>query len=49
MQSKVQGQAIQKDDGLYFYDFNSEVQDQEQEILQGLRQSPKRISGQIFL
>ncbi|MEH6344616.1 MAG: L-histidine N(alpha)-methyltransferase [Bermanella sp.] len=48
MQSKVQGQAIQEDDGLYFYDFNSEVQDQEQEILQGLRQIPKRISAKYF-
>ena len=48
MQSKVQGQAIQKDDGLYFYDFNSEVQDQEQEILQGLRQTPKTISAKYF-
>jgi len=48
VQSKVQGQAIQKDDGLYFYDFNSEVQDQEQEILQGLRQTPKTISAKYF-
>jgi len=48
VQSKVQGQAIQEDDGLYFYDFNSEVQDQEQEILQGLRQTLKIISAKYF-
>ena len=48
MQSKVQERAIESTDGLYFYDFNSEIQDQKKEILLGLKQSQKRISAKYF-
>lgn len=34
--------------GVFFYDYNLEVHDQQVEILQGLRQKPKRISAKYF-
>ncbi len=48
MQSKVQERAIESIDGLYFYDFNSEIQDQKEEILLGLKQPQKKISAKYF-
>lgn len=35
-------------EGVYFYDYNLHENDQQQEILQGLTQSPKRISAKYF-
>lgn len=42
--------GIQRDaqDGVYFYDYNLQESDQQQEILQGLAQRPKRISAKYF-
>lgn len=34
--------------GMFFYDYNLQAQDQRQEILAGLSQSPKRISAKYF-
>ncbi|GAA6136170.1 L-histidine N(alpha)-methyltransferase [Oceaniserpentilla sp. 4NH20-0058] len=34
--------------GVFFYDFNRQQSDQKQEILQGLTQTPKRISAKYF-
>ncbi len=48
MQGRVQYQSDQQDDGLYFYDFNVQAHDQKQEILAGLKQSPKTISAKYF-
>ena len=48
MQGRVQYQSNQQDDGLYFYDFNVQAHDQKQEILAGLKQSPKTISAKYF-
>ncbi len=48
MQGRVQHQAHQESDGLYFYDFNVPHQDQKQEVISGLRQSPKTISAKYF-
>ena len=48
MQSKAQRRAIESGDGLYFYDFNSEIQDQKKEILTGLKQENKKISAKYF-
>lgn len=36
------------EEGVFFYDFNLEQSDQQQEILQGLKQTPKRISAKYF-
>lgn len=35
-------------DGVYFYDYNLHENDQQQEILHGLNQQPKRISAKYF-
>ena len=35
-------------EGVYFYDYNLHENDQQKEILQGLKQSPKRISAKYF-
>jgi len=48
VQGRVQHQNIQQDEGLYFYDFNVQVQDQQKEILSGLKTSPKTISAKYF-
>ena len=48
MQGRVQYQNNPQDDGLYFYDFNVQAHDQKQEILAGLKQSPKTISAKYF-
>ncbi|MEY8262942.1 MAG: L-histidine N(alpha)-methyltransferase [Bermanella sp.] len=48
MQGRVQYQNEQADEGLYFYDFNVQSHDQKQEILTGLKQSPKTISAKYF-
>jgi len=48
VQGRVQYQSDQQDDGLYFYDFNVQAHDQKQEILAGLKLSPKTISAKYF-
>jgi dimethylhistidine N-methyltransferase len=48
VQGRIQYQNNQQDDGLYFYDFNVQATDQQQEILKGLKQTPKRISAKYF-
>jgi dimethylhistidine N-methyltransferase len=40
--------TAQDQQGVFFYDFNLEAQDQRQEILKGLSESPKRISAKYF-
>ena len=52
VQSKAQDTISQdmmaQEEGLYFYDFNSEIQDQKQEIISGLRTVQKTISAKYF-
>ena len=45
---EVQEQAVESTEGLYFYDFNSEIQDQKIEIMGGLTQAKKKISAKYF-
>jgi dimethylhistidine N-methyltransferase len=40
--------TAQDKQGMFFYDYNLQVQDQREEILEGLSQSPKRISAKYF-
>jgi dimethylhistidine N-methyltransferase len=40
--------TAQDKQGMFFYDYNLQVQDQQEEILEGLSQSPKRISAKYF-
>jgi dimethylhistidine N-methyltransferase len=40
--------TAQDQQGVFFYDFNLEAQDQRKEILKGLSESPKRISAKYF-
>jgi len=39
---------LKKHKGIFFYDYNLEESDQKQEILSGLKQTPKRISAKYF-
>ena len=42
------GSQHEAQDGVFFYDYNVHVNDQQQEILHGLNQQPKRISAKYF-
>ena len=41
-------QTAQGPQGVFFYDYNLEVQDQKAELLDGLKQKPKRVSAKYF-